>query len=110
MKISNLPDTGFKITVIKVLNKLERRIEFNKELENVTNNQSELTNTITEINILQGITSRLDNTEERINDMEDRIVEITQSEQQKGKKNFLKNQDTLRDFWAGTSTTLTFIL
>lgn len=30
MKISNLPDTGFKITVIKILNKLERRIELSK--------------------------------------------------------------------------------
>ena len=37
-------------------------------------------------NTLEGINSRLDDTEERISDLEDRIVEITQSEQQKKNK------------------------
>ena len=49
-------------------------------------------------NTLEGINSRLDDTEERISDLEDRIVEITQSEQQKEKR-ILKNEDTLRDLW-----------
>lgn len=41
-----------------------------------------------------GNQSRLDNTEEHISDWEDRIVEITQLEQQ---KEVLKSEDSLRD-------------
>ena len=41
-------------------------------------------------NTVEGINSRLGDTEKGISDMEDRIVGITQSEQQKEKKNFLK--------------------
>ena len=37
-------------------------------------------------NTLEGINSRLDDAEEWISDLEDRIVEITQSEGQKRKK------------------------
>ena len=41
-------------------------------------------NTITEIkNILEGINSRLDDTEEWISELEDRVVEIIQAEQEK---------------------------
>lgn len=47
-------------------------------------------NTLTEVkNILEGIDSRLVNTEEQISDLEDRIVKITQSQQQ-NEKEFLK--------------------
>ena len=49
-------------------------------------------------NILEEINSRLSDTEECISDLEDRIVEITQSEQQK-EKWILKNEDSLRDLW-----------
>ena len=41
--------------------------------------------------------SKLSNTEEYISDLEDRMMEITQTEQQKKKKN-LKNENSLRDF------------
>ena len=41
-------------------------------------------------NTLEGINSRLDDTEEWISELEERIVEITQAEQKKRKKNFLK--------------------
>ena len=44
-------------------------------------------NTITEMkNTLKEINSRLGYTEEHISDLEDRIIEITQSEQQKEKQ------------------------
>ena len=47
MDISNLPDKEFKVIIIKMLTKLRIRIEehtenFNKELENIRKNQSEL--------------------------------------------------------------------
>ena len=43
-------------------------------------------------NILEGIHSRITEAEERINDLEGRMVEITASEQ-----NIEKNEDSLRD-------------
>ena len=88
MKINNLPDKEFKEIVFKMVAKLRKRIEehsdnFNKDLEYIRKNQSELKNIITETkNTLEGINSRLGDTEECISD---RVVEITQSEQQKEK-------------------------
>ena len=50
-------------------------------------------------NTLEGINSRLTgHTEGGISDLEDRIMEITQSEQQK-EKQILKNENSLRDIW-----------
>ena len=49
-------------------------------------------------NTLEGMNTRLDDTEECIGDLEDRKMEITQSEQQK-EKQILKNEDNLRDHW-----------
>ena len=52
-------------------------------------NQSEL-NTLTEMkNILEGIKGFVD-AEEWFSDLEDRVMESTQAEQQKEKKNFSK--------------------
>ena len=47
-------------------------------------------------NTLEGINSRLGDTEEHISNLEDRIVKITLSEQQK-ENIFLKNEDSLRN-------------
>ena len=47
-----------------------------------------MNNTINEIkNSLEGINSRITEAEKRINDLEDKIVEITTAEQNKEKKN-----------------------
>ena len=55
-------------------------------MENIKKNQSELKNIVIEMkNTLEGVNSRLGKTEECISDPEDRIMEITQSEQQKEK-------------------------
>ena len=54
-------------------------------------------NTITKIrNTLEGIKSRLMHTERCINDLEDRVMENTQAEQQ-DKKIIFKNEDRLKD-------------
>ena len=45
---------------------------------------------------LEGINSRVGDTEEHISDFEDRIMEITQTEQQK-EKQILKNENSLRE-------------
>ena len=56
-------------------------------------------NTITEIkNTLEGINSRVTEAEEWISEMEDRIVEITATEQNKEKR-MKRNEDNLRDLW-----------
>ena len=109
MEITNLSNKDLKAMVITMLTELRRRMDelsvnFNKELENVRKNESELKDTITEIkNTLEGTSSRSDDTEQ-ISDLEDRIVEITQSYQQKEKKIFL-----MRRFY-GTSGTISNLL
>lgn len=46
MEISNLPDKELKVLIIKIFNRLERMNElsekFNKYIENIKKNQSEL--------------------------------------------------------------------
>ena len=52
--------------------------KFNKDLEQLKNNQTEMNNKITEIkNTLQGINSRITEAGEWKCDQEDRMVEIT---------------------------------
>ena len=78
MEISNLPDKGFKAMVIKMLTGLERRMnEVNDNLnkDRKYKNQSELKNTITMENAL-GNQHRLEDAEEWISDLQDRVVEI----------------------------------
>lgn len=81
MEISTLSDKQFMVVIIKMLTKLRRRMDkqnFNKELENTKENQTELKNTVTGIkNALQRINSRLDDREEW---RRDRVVDIIQTE------------------------------
>ena len=57
VEISNLPNKEFNIMIIKMLKELRRRMDeqsekievFNKVLENIKKNQTEMKNTITEI-------------------------------------------------------------
>ena len=58
-----------------------------------------MNNTITEMkNTLEGINSRITEAEERINDLEDRMVEFTAMEQNKEKR-MKRIEDSLRDLW-----------
>ena len=84
MEKSNLLYHEFKRMVIKMVTKLRTRIvehseNFSKVLDNIRKNQSELKNTIIERkNTLQGINSRLEDTEEWNSNLQNKIVEITQ--------------------------------
>ena len=49
-------------------------------------------------NTLEGINSRIIEAEERISDMEDRMVEITAAEHNKEKR-MKRNEDSLRNRW-----------
>ena len=88
--------------VIKMFTKFGRRIEehsedSNKELENIKKNQSELNNMIKE---MKKYTRRNQQQAKWYRKIEqqygDKIVKITQSEQQKENR-ILKNKDSLRD-------------
>ena len=58
-----------------------------------------MNNTITEKkNTLERINSRTNEAEERISDLEDRMVELTAAEQKKEKR-MKRNEDSLRDLW-----------
>ena len=58
-----------------------------------------MNSTVTEIkNTLEGNNSRITEAEERISDLEDRMVEFTAAEQNKEKR-MKRNEDSLRDLW-----------
>ena len=62
---------------------------FTKDLEELKNKQSKVNNT------LEGINSRITEAKEWINDLEDRMVDITAKEQNIEKR--MKKEDSLRD-------------
>ena len=92
-----------------MLQRLENRMEkmqetintvntITKETEEIKNKQTEMNNTITEIkNTIEGTNCRITEAEQ-ISDLEDRIVEITVEEQNKGKR-MKKIEDSFRDLW-----------
>ena len=96
--------------IVKMLQRLENRMEkmqetFNtvntitKDTEEIKNKQTEMSNTITEIkNTLEGTSSRILEAEEWISKQEDRMVETTAEEQSKGKR-MKRIEDTFRDLW-----------
>ena len=74
--------------LIKLKRINENSKNYYQELESIKEKKkNELKNTVTEMNtIIEGINSKLVDKQEPISDLEDRIVEITQS----GKTNFRK--------------------
>ena len=94
--------------IVKLLQRLEIRMEKIQETFNIVNTitkdteeikikQTEMSNTITEIkNTLEGTKSRKTEAEEEISKLEYRMVEITAEEQNKGKR-IKRIEDNLRD-------------
>ena len=69
-----------------------------------------LNNTINEIkNSLEGINSRITEAEERISDLEDKIVQITTAEQNKEKR-MKRIEDSLSDLWENIKHTNIWII
>ena len=69
----------------------------NKDLQEIKSKQTMMNNTINEIkNSPEGTNSRITETEERISDMEDKIVEIHATEQNK-EKGMKRTEGSLRD-------------
>ena len=70
-----------------------------KDIEEIKNKKIEMNNTITEIkNMLEVTNSRITEAEKWIGELEDRMVEITAEEQNKGKR-IKRIEDSLRDLW-----------
>ena len=90
--------------IVKMIQNLGNRMEkiqetFNKDTEELKSKQIMMNRTINEIKIsLEGINSRITETEVRISDLEDKIVEITPIGENK-EKIMKRNEDSLRDFW-----------
>ena len=80
--------------ILKMTQDLEKTME--KMQKSFTKDQKELKNKQMN-NMLEGINSRITEAE-RINDLEDRMVKITDTQQNTEKKNE-KNEDRLRDLW-----------
>ena len=74
----------------KTMEKMQKM--FTRDLEELKNKQTETNNT------LEGINSRIIEAEEWVNDLEDRMMEITVAEQNI-EKQMKKNEDSLRDLW-----------
>ena len=87
--------------IVNMITNLENKTEkiqesINKGLEELKNKHAERSNTITEIkNTLEGINSRIYETEEGICGLEDKVVEIT-SEEQKKVKRMKRSEKSLR--------------
>ena len=107
-EISNLPEREFRIMIVKMLQRLETRMEkiqeafdtvntITKDIEEIKNKLTEMNSTITEIkNTLEGTNSRITEAEKWISELEDRTVEITVEEQNKG-KGMKRIEKSLRD-------------
>ena len=71
---------------------------FNKDLEEIKRSQSIMNNAITEIkNTLERRKSKTE-AENRIREVEDRMVEVNEAER-KNVKRIKRNEDTLKDLW-----------
>ena len=83
-EIGNPPEKEFRIMILKTIQDLRKRMKakVEKMQEMFTKGQEELKNKQAERNnILEGIKSRITEAEEQIIDLEDRMVEITVTEQ-----------------------------
>ena len=91
-EIGRLPEKEFRIMIVKMIQNLGKRMQkiqetFNKDLQELKSKQTMMNNTINEIkNSLEGIKSRITEAEEWISDLEDKIVEVTTTEQNKEKE------------------------
>ena len=90
--------------IVNLIQNLGNRMEkiqekFNEDLEELKSKQTVMNYTINEMkSSLQGINSRITEAEEWISDLEDKIVEITTTQQNKEKRMKII-EDSLRDLW-----------
>ena len=110
-EIGSLPEKEFRIMIVKMIqnlenkmkleiNSMETRIEkmqemFNKDLEEIKKSQSIMNNAIVEIkSTLEGTNSRITEAEDRISEVEDRMVGINEAEREKELKEMRTTSET----------------
>ena len=109
-EIGSLPENEFRVMIVKMIPNLgtgmeNRQETFNKDLEELKSKQTMMNNTINGIkNSLEGNNSRITEAEEWINDLEDKIVEITTAKQNKEKR-MKRIEDNLRHLWENIKRT-----
>ena len=83
MILKTIQNLGNKVKL--QINSLEPRVEkmremFNKDLEDMKRNQSTLNNAITDIrSILEGTNNRINEAEDTVSEVEDRMMEINEA-------------------------------
>ena len=113
-EIGSLPEKEFIIMIFKMIQNLENKTElqinsletrtekqemFNRDLEEIKKSQSIMNNAITEIkSTLEGTNSSITEAEDRISEVDGRMVEINEAERKKEKR-IKRNEDNLRDLW-----------
>ena len=110
-EIGSLTEKKFRIMIVKMIQKLENKMELNsletriekmqekfyKDLEEIKKNQSIRNSAIAEIkSTVEGTNSRITEAEDRIIKVEDRMVEINEADRKKEKR-IKRNEDNLRD-------------
>lgn len=89
--------TNVRRTMHEQHDNFSKEIKKEKNFKNYQTEITELNNTITEIkNSLEGFKSRLDQTEERVQELQNMSLEIILSKEQKDKR-IRKSEESLRD-------------
>ena len=94
-EIGNLREKEFRIMIVKMIHDLRKtrcKKCLPKTYKKLKNKQTKMNNT------LEGLNSRITETEEWINGLEDRMVGSTGTEQNIEKR-MRRNEDSLRDLW-----------
>ena len=101
MKMIQNLESKMELQINSLETKMEKMQEmFNKDLEEIKKSQLKVNNAINEIkkNTLEGTNSRITEPEERISEVEDKMVEINEAERKKEKR-IKRNEDNPRDLW-----------
>ena len=106
-----LTDTEFKKLMVKILKELRVTVRelradmnsnadyFRKKLESTRRSQEKLENSCAETQAeLKALKSKVNVAEEQISDLDDRIMEVTQSGQQT-ENQMKKHESNIRDLW-----------
>ena len=103
VELGSLLEKGFRIMIVKMIQISEKewRHRLRRYKKCLTKRrfkeQTEMNNTINQMkNTLEGINSRITETEEWIRDLKDRMVEITAMEQNKERR-MIRNENSLRE-------------
>ena len=108
-EILSLQEKDFRLLMLKMMqgigNKLEAKMDnlqetLTKELQDIKLKQEEMQNTTTgkKNSLLEAANCGLQEAEEQISEVEDRLVEITGAEQ-KREKRLKTNEESLRELW-----------